>query len=200
MRILVAVLLLTSASMFAQSGDRLSPEEIKAAVDAKPGVGFVLIEDMGFTTPSLCHAQMPSEAIFTPAGWLNAISINARKQFLPFNPTPEDIGRNLTVISRGCANGTPSGPVCDSITRVVLISDKAGTAKAEAVLESPLSQTWQNGFGANTACASLVSRFPMSEVQKVRNAKGEFLIATFNGASLLKIYTVKEKHIKQLGM
>jgi hypothetical protein len=40
----------------------------------------------------------------------------------------------------------------------------------------------------------------MSDVQKVRNAKGEFLIATFNEAYPLKTYTVKQKHIKQLGM
>jgi hypothetical protein len=34
----------------------------------------------------------------------------------------------------------------------------------------------------------------------VRDKKGEFLVATFDGAQLLKIYTVKEKHLKKLGM
>jgi hypothetical protein len=45
-----------------------------------------------------------------------------------------------------------------------------------------------------------VSQFSLAEVQKVRNGKGEFLIATFNGTQLLKTYTVKEKHIKKLGL
>jgi len=34
----------------------------------------------------------------------------------------------------------------------------------------------------------------------IRGGKGEFLIATFNDATLLKIWTVKEKHIKKLGL
>ena len=40
----------------------------------------------------------------------------------------------------------------------------------------------------------------MDDVKRVQNGKGEFLIATFNGATLLKIYTVKDKHIKKLGL
>jgi hypothetical protein len=72
------------------------------------------------------------------------------------------------------------------------------TAQAGSV--STLSQSWQNGYGAKTACSALVSQFSLAEVQKVRNGKGEFLIATFNGTQLLKTYTVKEKHIKKLGL
>jgi hypothetical protein len=83
---------------------------------------------------------------------------------------------------------------------VALLSDAQGKTVVEAVGHSELAQSWQNGFGARTACSSLVSKFPMADVQKVRGKKGEFLVATFSGAQLLKIYTVKEKHIKQLGM
>jgi hypothetical protein len=102
-----ALLLLFSVSIaLAQSPDHLSDAEIAAAIAARPDTGFVNIEEMGFTTPSLCKAQMPSEAIFTPAGWLNAQSINAKKQYLPFHPTPDDTLRVLTVVSKGCANGT----------------------------------------------------------------------------------------------
>ena len=57
-----------------------------------------------------------------------------------------------------------------------------------------------SGFGATAACLNLVSRFSMEDVNKVRKGKGEFLIATFNGGTLLKIYTVKDKHIKKLGL
>jgi hypothetical protein len=180
--------------------DHLSKEEIAAAIAAPPNVGFVYIEDAGFTTPSFCQAQMPSESVFTPVGWLNALAIGKRKQYLPFNPTEEDTERVLTVVSDGCANGTPAGPTCETITRAVLLSDKAGTITVEAISESPIAQGWQNGYGATAACSNLVSRFSMADVQRVRNGKGEFLIATFDGATLLKIYTVKDKYIKKLGL
>jgi hypothetical protein len=200
-KFLIALLLLaSSASVFAQSTDQLSPDEVKAAIAAKPNSGFVSIMDGGLLTPSLCQAQMPTEDIFTPAGWVNAKSANAHKQFLPYDPSSEETRRVLRVISNGCANGTPSGPVCDSITRAVLLSDKEGTEKAESVSDEPRPVSWHNGYGTTASCSSLVSEFSMADVQKVRNAKGEFLIATFNGSTLLKIYTVKQKHLKQLGM
>jgi hypothetical protein len=40
----------------------------------------------------------------------------------------------------------------------------------------------------------------MDDVARVRKGHGEFLIATFGGSQLLKIYTVKEKHLKRLGL
>lgn len=196
------IILMGLSSLFAQSqlGDHLSSDEIRAATALKPGSGFVAIMDSGFLTPSLCKAQMPEEFIYTPEGWLNALSINARHQYLPFNPQPEDTLRALTIISQGCASGTLSGPACDSITRVVLLSDKDGSVVIEAVDSHPRSSTWQNGFGATAACSSLVSKFTMADVQKARNEKGEFLIATFDGATHLKTYTVKSRFIKKLGL
>ena len=70
----------------------------------------------------------------------------------------------------------------------------------EAIESSQVTQSWQNGFGASAACSNLLSKFSMADLQKVRDKKGEFLVATFGGAQLLKIYTVKEKHLKKLGM
>lgn len=131
-----------------QVPDHLSEEEVSAAIAARPGAGFVYIEDMGFATPSVCAAQMPSESIFTPAGWLNAQSLNAKKQFLQFHPAPDDTLRVLTILSKGCASGTVAGPACTTITRVALVSDKSGKAVVEAVRQHPLVQSWQNGYGA----------------------------------------------------
>jgi hypothetical protein len=195
----MSTILICTAFAQEPNADHLSDAEIAAAIAAKPNTGFVFIEEMGLGA-SNCKAQMPSEAIFTPEGWINAQSINARKQYIPFHPTAEDTARVLTVISRGCATGTLAGPVCDTISRVALLSDKSGSVVVEAMSTNPLTQTWQNGFGASAACTALVSRFSMAEVQKVRKGKGEFLIATFNGAQLLKLYTVKEKHLKKLGL
>ncbi|MFZ0629733.1 MAG: hypothetical protein WA399_16940 [Acidobacteriaceae bacterium] len=185
---------------WAQSTDHLSDTEIAAAVAAPANSGFVDIMDAGFMTPTLCTAQMPSEAVFTPAGWVNVQSALARRKFLPFHPNPDDTVRALRIISKGCANGTPSGPVCDSITRVVLLSDKAGTVTAEAIKQYSVPITWQNGHGATTTCANLISLFSMDDVTRVRKEHGEFLIATFNGSQPLKTYTVKEKHLKKLGL
>jgi hypothetical protein len=194
---LIACLLSTT---WAQSADRLSDAEIVAAEAMPANIGFVDIEDAGFVTPSLCEAQMPSEAIFTPQGWINVQSAIAKKQYLPYHPTPDDTLRALRVISKGCASGTPSGPVCDTITRAVLLSDKSGTITSEAIKQYPVPVTWQNGFGASASCSNLVSLFSMDDMAKVRREHGDFLIATFSGSKLLKIYTVKEKHLKKLGL
>ena len=194
--LIVAVLALLAF----QASDRLSESEVAAAALAKPNTGFVFIEDGGFITPSACPTQMPSEAIFTPEGWINAKAATAKQQFLPYTASPEDTLRTLKVVSRGCVAGTPAGPVCDSITRVVLLSDRVGTTVIEASVTKPFTSSWQNGFGASTTCSSLRSEFPVSELHKVRNEKGEFQIATFAGSTLLKIYTVKQKHLKQLGL
>jgi hypothetical protein len=194
------IALLTATFLSAQSADHLSSDEVNAAASTPLVQGFLWLEDAGFTTPTLCQAQMPSLFIYTPTAWLRVMSQNARKQYLKFEPTPDDTLRALTIISHGCANSTPAGPVCDSITRVVLISDLVGSAVAEATESHPVSQSWQNGFGASAVCTSLVSRFLLTDVQKVRNDKGEFLVATFNGQTRLKVYTVKQKHIKKLGM
>lgn len=199
MPILFGILVFASSAP-AQSRNQLSQDEINAALTTRADSGFVYIEDGGFTTPSRCPAQMPSVFIYTPAGWLKSLSEGARRQYLPFKPGADDTLRALTIISRGCASGTAAGPVCESISRTALLSDLRGSAVVEAVSNTPVSQSWQNGFGASAVCSSLASKFLMSDVQKVRSKNGEFLVATFSGSQLLKVYTVKEKHLKKLAI
>lgn len=189
-------LMVSALLTFAQSADHLSPDEVNAAVSAKSGTGIATIVDMGFRASQSCVAQSPA----SPVGWLNSLSMGARKQYLQFEPKPEDTLRALTIISQGCANGSPAGPVCDSITRVALLSDIKGKVVVEAIASHPVSRSWQNGFGATAVCTSLLSKFSLSDVQNVQNNKGEFLVATFGGSQLLKTYTVKEKYIKKLGL
>lgn len=201
-RFAALLICLASAAVYVhgQSLNYLSPEEVTSAESTALGNGFVSIQDLTFATPSLCQAQMPSESIFTPVGWIAARAANARKTYTTYTPTQEDTARVLTVLSKGCASGTPSGPACESITRVVLLADKEGSQKVEPLDEKPMNQAWQNGFGASTSCSGLVSRFPLSDIKRVQNSKGEFLIATFDGTTLLKIYAVKEKHLRKLGI
>ena len=117
-----------------------------------------------------------AEFIYTPDGWLKALSTGAKNQFLPFQPSETDTLRSMTIISQGCANGTAAGPVCDSITRVVLLSDAHGAIVVESTDSRPLSQAWQNGFGARAACSSLVSKFPMDKVRAVQNKTKEVVV------------------------
>lgn len=198
--IILAIFSVFQVNSFAQDTDHLTEAEIAAAVAARPDVGFTSIMDAGFLTPTLCNAQMPTVSIFTPIGWINAQSYNAKKQFLPYHAQPEDTLRALTVVTRGCAGGTPSGPTCDSITRVIVLSDKTGSTVIEAILSRPMPTTWHNGFGATSTCSSMISKFDMKDIEKARNTKGEFIVATFAGATPLKSFTVKPKHLKSLGL
>jgi hypothetical protein len=179
--------------------DHLTSDEIAAAVAAKPDSGFAMIFDNAWGTAD-CTAQLPSESIYTPAGWLNAKSQDAKRAFHPFQPSPDDTLHVLRVFSRGCVAGSNAGPTCDSITRVALLSDRNGSTTAEALSQFSASLSWQNGYGATASCGTLVTEFSMRDVAKVRQKSGEFFIATFNGETLLKIYEVKEKYLKKLGI
>jgi hypothetical protein len=198
--LVAAIVACLSAIAQSPAEDHLTPDEVKVAAATKPGIGFVEIIDRDMFVASSCTAQAPEEFLYTPDGWLSALSAVAKHQYLPFNPSPDDTLRALTIVSYGCALGSPSGPSCDSITRVALISDVGGSVVVEALTSHSRPITWQNGYGATAACNNLVSKFALADVQKVRNAKGEFLIVTFAGSTLLKTYTVKAKFIKNLGL
>lgn len=187
-------------SSYAQIAAHLTGKEIEDAISSPPNSGFVNIADMSFGTPSSCSAQMPSESLFTPVGWLNVQNVLAKNQFTTYRPSDDDTARVLRVISKGCASGSLAGPVCDTITRVVLLSDKHSRYAVEAVNQNAFDQNWQNGFGASASCGSLVSEFLMDDVRKVQKPDGSFVIATFSGAQLLKMYVVKAKYIKKLGL
>jgi hypothetical protein len=202
MRIAVFVAsLFVVCPMWAQNQpDHLSNAEIVAATKAPPNSGFVYIMDENFFSIANCKAQVPGESIFTPAGWITSIALQARKQYAKFDPTPDDTSRVLTIVSEGCATGAPTGPSCDSVTRAVLISDKGGAAVVEPISATSVPKSWHNGYGATATCSALVSKFSMADIQKVRNAKGEFIIAVFSGLTHTKTYTVKERFLKKLGM
>jgi len=184
----------------AQVTEHLTGKEIETALSSPPNSGFVNIADMSFGTPSSCRAQMPSESIFTPEGWLNVQNVLAKKQFITYKPSDDDTARVLRIISKGCASGSLAGPVCDTITRVVLLADKHSTDAVEAFNQKAFDQQWQNGFGASASCGSLISEFLMDDVRKIQKPDGSFVIATFSGAQLLKMYVVKQKYVKKLGL
>lgn len=197
--ILIGFLIVVS-SVVAQSTDHLSEAEISTALAAKTNSGAVYIEDVRFLKN--CDAQASALFIYTPEAWLRLLSINAREQYLQFRPGEADRLRALTISATGCARveRMVNGPTCESVTRVILLSDPAGSIVIESFANGSTEKTWRNTFGAAVTCSSLVSRFSMADVQKVRNRNGEFMVATFNGAQLIKLYAVKGKYLKQLGM
>lgn len=209
LRLLIAALTLvpvalaqeTIPSVTAQTGqlgpEYLSPSEVSAAISAPPNSGFVFIEDVSFKL-SLCQAQMPSIAIFTPAGWINALSQGAKQRLLDFTPKPEDTRRVLTIVSKGCVGQTINDSMW-SITRVVLLSTDHNR-KIEAAENHQLTNSWQNSYGASVTTANLVSKFSVDDLKKIQEKNGEFAVATMNDTRITKIYTVKTKHLKKLGL
>src|ERR1041385_5059269 len=183
---LVLAACLCSLPIAAQDNDHLSASEVKSALE-QGGGGYVYIEDGNLFAAGNCKAQIPSLAIWTTAGWLNALKAEAKRQFLPFQPKDEDTVRALTIIARGCASGTLAGPVCDSVTRLALVSDSHAEVAVEAIRQESVSQTWHNGFGVQAACAALAARFAVADVRKVQDSRGEFSVAVFDGTNLLKI-------------
>jgi hypothetical protein len=199
-KLIGACVIAIAAAGHAQSGEHLSSEEVKIALSAKPGSGFVQVEDGAFNTSALCQAQMPSELIFTPLGWLNALSSSARKKSLPFRPRPEDTARMLTVVTRGCANQTDAGPDCHPIERVALLSDMHGSIRVEPKVQESTPPLWPNGERSPITCFGVVSRFSIAEVQKLVKPRRQLFVATFLDSQLLKLYALREEDLAKLGI
>jgi hypothetical protein len=165
--------------------------------------GFVYIPDMGFSVPASCRIQQPGLYLYSPASLLAPLPAGVNWQDLQSEPKPENSLPVLTIVSQGCVNRTAAGPVCQSVTGVSLLSDRSGSVAVQASAQHSVAQSWQtwhNGFGASTSCSALVSQFLMSDVDRLRNSKGEFLVATYSGTGPLKVYTVKQRHLKRLGL
>lgn len=175
----------------------LSAEEIKAAVSGVGKNHFVVIEDMGLFAAQ--GAQVPKIALYMPEAVLAIRSESARKQFIRYEPEQEDRRRAMMVIAHGyVAQYAPGG--CDSITRVILLSDASGQVVEEPYLSEPLGETWSNAFGATTQCQALRVKFSLDSVLRVKAAapNGEFLVAVFAGSVNTKMYKVKNRHQSRL--
>lgn len=131
------------SSVFAQSCDHFSPDEIKfnAAVSANRTPAPLTSWTWDCSAVQNCGAQSPALFICTPVGWLSALRAGARKRYVLQ-------ALLIRIISEGCANGSDAGPVCDSIPRVALLSDTKGRVALEAMASHPVTQVWQNGFVA----------------------------------------------------
>jgi hypothetical protein len=177
--------------------DELSAEEVRAAVGGAGKNHYVVIQDMGLFAAQ--GAQVPKITLYMPDAVLAIQSESARKQFIRYEPEKEERRRAMMIVAYGyVAQYAPGG--CDSITRIVLLSDPSGQVVEEPYLSEPLSQTWGNAFGATTECQALRVKFSLDSVRRVKAAapNGEFLVAVFAGSVNTKMYKVKKKHQSKL--
>ncbi len=177
----------------------LSEEEVNSALSGLGRDHWIRIEDMGLMAAQ--GAQVPSIILFSPEALLAIRSDSAKKQFIKYEPTHEDRQRALTVVAEGFVSKNVQGG-CDSITRVVLLSDPSGNFVKEAYLSEPLEETWRNAYGAGNYCQALQVKFSLEDVEQVRAAAQdhEFYIAVFSGTTKGKMYRIKHKHQSKLGL
>ncbi len=147
-------------------------------------------------------AQLPGIDVYMPDSWIAAQRDFAKTQYLPYAPSDEDTLRAMTVIARGIATGTQGAPECDSVVRVALISDKAGSVVVEAVKRRDETNTYQNGFGAVASCSVVTAKFMLSDLARVQSAakKGNFFIGVFYSDGSSKLYEVRPAYRKDLGL
>jgi hypothetical protein len=183
--------------------DYLTPEEIRNALQGTSKQGHARMIDLqtAIFTEANRLAQTPQLDIYMPQNWLALQGQIARQQYKQYVPSSDDALRAVTVVAYG---GVFSGgaPTCDSITRVILLSDKNGAVVVEATKAATFDTAWQNGFGARASCSSLIAKFAMDDVGRVASAaaKREFFIGVFAGAGLSKMYKVKAQYLKELGL
>ena len=182
-----------------QPHDELTDDEVNAALRGNGRDHWVEIEDMGLMAAQ--GARVPAIALYLPEALLAIRSESARKQFLKYEPTSEDRRRALTVTAQGFVAETLRGG-CNSITRVVLLSDPSGKVIKEAYLSERISETWRNTFGASNLCDTLKAKLSLDDVREVRAAAEghEFYIAVFSGSVMTKMYKIKHKHQSKLGL
>jgi hypothetical protein len=190
----------------------LSETDVRQALAGKGRDHWVKLTDVGHTVGLSLLLAMDSKyssivqnatmTIYMPEALLAIRQESAKRQFLKYQPTDDDMRQAIMVVAEGFAAGISGGPLSTSITRVVLVSDPSGKVVEEAYLSEPLGESWQNGFGATSHGQSLRVRFSMDSVQRVKAAapNGEFIVAVFAGETRLKMYVVKEKFQKKLGL
>ncbi|HXR75796.1 MAG TPA: hypothetical protein VN737_07470 [Bryobacteraceae bacterium] len=182
-----------------QVADELSDEEVNMAIQGEGRAHRVSIEDMGLLAAQ--GARVPRISIYMPEALLALKSDSAKGQFQQYTPSEEDRRRSVTIVASGYVGETIADG-CNSITRVVLVSDPSGRSVQEAYLSGPVEETWRNAFGGTAYCQSLTAKFTLEGVRKVQSAapNGEFFVAVFAGDVNTKMYKIKRKHQIKLGL
>jgi hypothetical protein len=190
--------------VIAQDVAYLSDAEIQAALQSPGKKHHTNLIDMQtlFANTGTGHGkQIPQVDIYMPDAWIATQAKYAKSQYQKYDPAPDSL-RAITIVALGIVMGTNSGPSCDSVSRIALISDKEGEVVIEAAQTDSATSSWHNGFGATAACKSATSKFLLGDVEKVRAASkdGQFIVGVFYEGGSRKLYKVKKQYLKELGL
>lgn len=191
--------LLSAGSLWAASPAQLSDAEVQSALSGAGRNHQVFIQDQGLWAAQ--GSRVPAIGLYLPEALIAVGKERAQRQFLHYVPTEVEREQALTVLAQGFVSESVAVG-CDSITRIVLLSDPAGTVTEEAYRMAPLTETWGNSYGATNSCQTLVAKFSFDALQRVRAAahNGEFYVAVFAGSEPTKVYKIKRKHQAKLGL
>ena len=163
--------------------------------------GGPLIDTSGIVWPFI--------ELLMPDAFIEYKSEEAKKQFLEYVPSDEDKAPALLIHAQGFV-GTKIGKVnksakdptgCESITRVVLLSEKKGGIVKESYYSEVIPQTFRSYFGLEDQCNAILAKFLLKDIEEVRTAakNREFYVAVFSGSVKTKTYQIKKKHQERLG-
>jgi hypothetical protein len=170
--------------------DMLSDAEVKLAMSGDGKGHWTNVMDLW----SAGGAQQSGIGLYMPEATIARQSESAKKQFTQYEPTEEDKRRSLVILGWGRV-GKLITDGCQSITRIVLLSEPSGGVVEEAYLSESIEQDWHNNMGATNQCTMLRAKFSLADVRKVRAAapQGEFFVAVFAGSVNTKTYKIKRK-------
>ena len=124
---LTLMVLMTSGSLFAQKRH------------------MVHIQDQGIMAAQ--GNRVPAITLWMPDALIEEKRKDAKNQFLEYTPSDEDKNPALLVYAQGFVGKTITGGR-NSITRIVLLSEKNGGIVKEAYFSETVSKTFHNNMGA----------------------------------------------------
>lgn len=193
------VMLILNATL-ASAAEILPEALISGALRGEGANHYTVIMDtgriMGHYTQLFGNYSTARVTLMMPEALIAQRSAGARRQYLNYDPAPEEIQNVLTVIAEGFTDHTVDAG-CAAVSRVVLLSGERSPLVIEPISTAPVPAAWQIGEGVD-ACA-MQAQFAMQDVLRVRASapKGEFLVAVLSGP-LRKIYKVKTKYQARL--
>jgi hypothetical protein len=181
-----------------QSEDLLSDDELRLALDGKGRDRWVQIE--GVRWVGGYDDQVPKITLYMAESVLAMQSEGAKREGVQFEPGEEGRRRSVMIVAE-CYAGKTIAEGCNSITRILLLSDPGRNVVAEPYFSQSMEVNWRSqAWGATNTCRSLLTRFSLKDVRKVREAarNGEFFAAVFSNKEETEMYKIEKKHQAKL--
>jgi hypothetical protein len=179
MKLIVSCLFLFSlvpGTLLAQKAS-LSDAEIKAAIDAGKAQKSSYSKDDNIGLLAAVRFAHFQSHLYTPTAWVQHRALEAALKYEDYTPTEDDLRPILRIIASAAAYRQPSSSEDCSVSGVIL-QDSSKKQVVHPQKQSPITVTYQNGFGATLACISQYAEFGLEDIEKIRmlDAKGEFFV------------------------